>query len=515
MLKKLPIGIQDFRKLREENCIYVDKTEILLKLITEGSYYFLSRPRRFGKSLMISTLAEIYEGSKELFEGLYIYDKIEWKKRPVIRVDFTADTFKKISLEEAITNMLRLNYEKYGLTIKEKTNRAQLRDLIMQLHEKTGEKVSLLIDEYDKPIIDYLENIPKAVENRETLRDFYGIIKPMDPHLEFVILTGVSKFSKVSIFSELNNLNDITTNFKYSTIAGLTKEEIDFSFIEYKKVAAETLSISTEELDSKLKFWYDGYSWDNEKSVYNPFSLLSFFNGLSFENYWFATGTPTFLVNFIRDKGISAEQIEKTEVDSIFFDRFDIERLDIISLMFQTGYLTIKDRDKDGFYHLDYPNEEVRRSFTGHLLGSYAEKEPSETSVITRNLLKAFRSNDMESFEDNINALFSSIPYQIFIKKREAYYHSIIYLILKMLGVYIDAEVSVSKGRIDATIKTDDYLYVLEFKVLPQTADDAINQIVEKGYCEPFKTDKRDKFMLGISFDPEKKAVAEMKVEKF
>lgn len=515
MLKKLPIGIQDFRELITGNYIYVDKTEVLFRLISEGKYYFLSRPRRFGKSLMISTLAEIYEGSKELFKGLYIYDKIEWKKRPVIRVDFTSGSFKEVPLSNLLTEIVDKHAAKYEVTLTKTDNRGRLGELIEKLHEKTGEKAALLIDEYDKPIIDYLENIPKAVENRETLRDFYGIIKPMDPHLEFVILTGVSKFSKVSIFSELNNLYDITTHKDFGTIAGLTKEEIDFSFREYKEVASESLSISISELDSQLKYWYDGYSFEGFTRVYNPFSMLSFFGGKEFKNYWFATGTPTFLVNFIRDKGISAEQIEKTEVDSIFFDRFDIERLDIISLMFQTGYLTIKDRDKDGFYHLGYPNEEVRRSFTGHLLGSYAEKEPSETGVITKNLLKAFRSNDMESFQDNINALFSSIPHQIFIKKREAYYHSIIYLILKILGVYIDAEVSVSKGRIDAVIKTDDYLYVLEFKMLPKTSIDAINQIKEKGYCEPFKTDKRDKFMLGISFDPEKKELTEMKVEKF
>jgi hypothetical protein len=515
MKRMLPIGIQDFKELRSRNCVYVDKTQIIYKLITEGKYYFLSRPRRFGKSLLISTLNEIYEGNQELFEGLFIYDKIEWKKRPVIRIDFTSDSFKKLGLEYAITNILRLNYEKYGLEITEKTNRAQFRDLIIKLHEKTGEKVALLIDEYDKPIIDYLTELDKAEENREILRDFYGIIKPMDPYTEFVILTGVTKFSKVSIFSELNNLEDITTGNSYSTIVGLAKEEIDENFKDYEKDVLETLKLSKAELDKELKSWYDGYSWDNKNSLYNPFSVLNFFKNREFKNYWFATGTPTFLINFIRDNGVNPKELENIKVNEIFFDKFDLKKMDIKSLMFQTGYLTIKDRDARGFYHLSYPNKEVRDSFTGHLLSGYSSKNISDIGEITSNLLDALEENDIENFQKNINSLFSSIPNEIFIKNREAYYHSLVYLTLKMIGIYIITEVSISTGRIDALIKTDDYLYLIEFKMLPKTPKDAIAQIKEKGYADPYKTDKRQKFMVGVSFDADSKKFQDIEVEEF
>ena len=515
MKKILPIGIQDFKELRERNCIYVDKTEILKKLITEGKYYFLSRPRRFGKSLTISTLNEIFEGNKELFKGLFIYDKIEWKKRPVIRIDFTSDTYKKFGLDDAISNILRLNYEKYGLTTTEKTNRAKFRDLITQLHAKYNEKVALLIDEYDKPIIDYMTDIDKAEENRDILRDFYGIIKPMDPHLEFVILTGVTKFSKVSIFSELNNLEDITTDANFGTIVGLTKEEIEANFNDYEAESLKKLNFSKDEFYKELKNWYNGYSWDNKTQVYNPFSVLNFFKKQEFSNYWFATGTPTFLIDFIKEKGISPENFERAAVPSIFFDKFDLRRIDIKSLMFQTGYLTIKDKDEDGFFILDYPNKEVRDSFIGHLLSDYSEKDISEIGEITSNLLKALRKNNIKAFQKNINALFSSIPHQIFIKNTEAYYHSLIFLILKMIGIYIECEVSTSEGRVDAVIKTDSYLYVLEFKMMPKTAGDAIAQIKEKGYAEPYKTDSREKFMLGISFDADTKRFQAVEVEGF
>ncbi|MFO7735135.1 MAG: AAA family ATPase, partial [bacterium] len=345
MLKTLPIGIQNFRELRKRNALYVDKTEVLHKLITEGKYYFISRPRRFGKSMMISTLAEIFEGNRELFEGLYIHDKIQWKEHPVIRVDFTSDSYKKLGVESAIDEILDVTAEKYGVELTKKSNRGRLGELIKKLHDKTGEKVALLVDEYDKPIIDYLHETDTAVEHRDILRDFYGVIKPMDPHLEFVILTGVSKFSKVSIFSELNNLEDITTTERYAEIAGLTKKEVDRYFADYKKHMTKHLQMTERELDEELGYWYDGYCWDEKTHLFNPFSILHFFKYEKFDNYWFESGTPTFLVNFIRDHGISARSVENKAVDDNFFNKFDIENPDIISLLFQTGYLTIREKD--------------------------------------------------------------------------------------------------------------------------------------------------------------------------
>ncbi len=416
---------------------------------------------------------------------------------------------------------LLLNANKYGIALRSekkllKENAGNVfGELVEKLHEKTGEKVVILVDEYDKPIIDYLDNVDKAEENRETLRDFYGVIKPLDPHTEFVILTGVSKFSKVSIFSELNNLRDITTSSHYSTIAGLTKEEINENFQDYETEVLKHLNLTKKEFDKELEEWYDGYSWDSEKNVYNPFSVLNFFQEQKFQNYWFATGTPEFLVNFIRDNSIDPEELEKVEVDSMFFEKFDLRNLDIKALMFQTGYLTIKGIDKYGFYLLNYPNKEVRDSFSGHLLSGLAGKDVVSTSQITKNLLRSLDTNNIPDFQKNINALFSSIPHQIFIKNKESYYHSLVYLIIKMIGIYIDAEVCTSEGRIDAVIKTDDYLYVMEFKMLPDTPEDAVNQIKEKGYARPYAGDSRTKFMVGISFDAETKRFEDFVTEEF
>jgi len=333
----------------------------------------------------------------------------------------------------------------------------------------------------------------------------------MDPHLHFVILTGVTKFSKVAIFSDLNNLLDITTSASFSTIVGLTKEEIDENFKEYIEETCKILNLSSSAFHEKLKFWYNGYSWDCKKFVYNPFSILRFFVDKAFENFWFATGTPTFLVDFIRNKGIQAQDIENRTVDSIFFDKFDIEKIDIISLMFQTGYLTIKSRDEYGFYTLDYPNEEVRNSFSSHLLESYSGQEQSDIGTTTRTLINAINKADFELFTDSLNALFASIPHQIFIEKFEAYYHSIIYLALKLLGVYIDCEISTNKGRIDAVIKTKTHIFVIEFKLTKAT--DAINQIKEKGYHEQFKNDSRQTVLVGIAFSKRRKKISGYLVE--
>ncbi|MFO7735183.1 MAG: AAA family ATPase, partial [bacterium] len=351
MLKTLPIGIQNFSKLRKGNYLYVDKTEVLYRLITEGSYYFISRPRRFGKSMMISTLAEIFEGNRNLFEGLYIHDKIQWKEHPVIRIDFSRTKFKDIGVRAALVKILVANAEKYGIPLRDEQTLLKegagniLGELIEKMHDKTGEKVALLVDEYDKPIIDYLHETDTAVEHRDILRDFYGVIKPMDPYLEFVILTGVSKFSKVSIFSELNNLHDITRSRNFGDIAGLTKKEIDDNFEEYKQRTAQTLNMNPSSFEKELETWYDGYCWDEKTHVFNPFSILTFFQEQTFDNYWFESGTPTFLVNFIRDHGISARSVENKAVDDNFFNKFDIENPDIISLLFQTGYLTIREKD--------------------------------------------------------------------------------------------------------------------------------------------------------------------------
>ncbi|MBI4649170.1 MAG: AAA family ATPase [Bacteroidia bacterium] len=502
-MKKLPIGKQNFADPIEENYLYVDKTEYIYKLISRGSVYFLSRPRRFGKSLTVSTLEEIFKGNKELFKGLYIYDKLDWEKYPVIYIDFSKIDFKQKKLDVSLSDLLDRIAASYQIKLVDDTLKTKFNDLLEQFGSKR--KVAVLIDEYDKPIIDYIERgqTSNALENREILKNFYSALKGNDGNIKFLFITGVSKFSKVSIFSDLNHLTDITIDDNFSKLVGITQDEVESNFADYLEEAAKKHKKTEKEILLDIRDWYDGYSWNGNDFVYNPFSLINYFSKLQFRNYWFATGTPTFLINALKNQKKLPEHTGNILVGDSFFDKFDIEDIDIVSLMFQSGYLTIKSSDDFGGYWLDYPNREVEKSFFNQLMEIYSYSHLSGTTQAIQYILRGLYNNDWDTIVKNLNILFASIPYQIFEADKEFYYHSIIHTVLSIVGVDIHSEMQTSTGRIDTVIKNDKYIYIVEFKM--GEASEALQQIREKEYHKPFLNDSRQIVLVGVGFDKARK----------
>jgi hypothetical protein len=510
-MKNLPIGIQTFSKFKTGNYLYIDKTREIHQLLSEGGeYYFLSRPRRFGKSLLVSTLLEIFSGNKELFKDLWIYDKIQWEKYPVIHLDFTEISFKTPEvLENSLKRFVHDYAGHYGLTTdKERDYKEAFVKLIKELSVKG--RVVILIDEYDKPIINHVENqeIEKAKEMRNVLKNFYGVIKGLDEYLRFVFITGVSKFSKVSVFSDLNNLRDVTLSGQFSTLLGYTEEELQHYFDRHIEIMADELDFSKSRLIENIRKWYNGYSWDGKNFVYNPFSILNLFKEKTFENFWFSTGTPSFLINIIKNKRHDITGFEELPVSSYAFDSFEIDNMDISALLFQTGYLTIKKiylkREKKR-YRLSYPNKEVRDSFLTYLFRDYTQKDVALTSKVIDRVVEAIEENSLDRLMEELKALFASIPYHIFIGEKEAYYHTVIYLILKLAGADVKPEDSTNIGRIDAVFETQTRVYIMEFKI--GSEQEALEQIKKMKYYEKYFSRGKEIVLVGIGFDPEKRNI--------
>ena len=514
MLKRLPIGEQDFAGLVEFNAIYADKTELIYNLSNLSKYVFLSRPRRFGKSLLISVLKNLFEGKKELFKGLWIEDKIDWKPVPVIRIDFTRIDFATKVLDDALDFALQDNAEKYKVELRGESLKERFINLIADLRNKTGERVVVLIDEYDKPIIEYINEPAKAEENRMILRNFYGVIKACSEMLRFVFIIGISRFSKLSIFSELNNLVDISMDKNFAAICGFTKEDLDKYFGEYKDAACEELGLSRAELDEKIGFWYDGYKFDGRTHIYNPFSMLNFFAAKEFKNFWFESGLPKLLVDFIYKNGVDVKSFDNAMISEEALNNFDVNKINLKALMFQTGYLTIAERNEFGQYILNYPNEEVRRSFTRYLLDNFAETEQQDLDERKAALFRSLQICDIDGFIAGVNSLLASIPYQIIPKENENYYSSLIYVLLRTLGYMVISELSSYHGRADAVIKTKDYIYIFEYKMAPITAAEGINQIKTQGYADEFMSDPRKKIVVSFVVDREKRQIAEYLAEE-
>ena len=512
MKQKLPIGIQHFEDIRTRNLLYVDKTEVIYRLTESGKFFFLSRPRRFGKSLTLSTLKALFKGQKELFDGLWIQDRWDWTEQyPVVPISFSSIGYKTLGLEKALHNVLDKQAKEHGLQLTTNGYDQKFEELIRKLSKKN--KVVLLIDEYDKPIIDYLTDLPQAKENQKILKSFYSIIKDAGNNIRFLMITGVSKFSKVSIFSELNNLTDLTIHPKFTTLVGYTQSELEHYFEEGLVELTGVLAPTKAELLALIKTWYNGYSWDGENFVYNPFSILSFFGAGKFRNFWFSTGTPTFLINLLKERNLY--NIGEMEVGEAAFDSFDIENMDTYSLLFQTGYLTIKAiEDAFGLFTLDYPNREVKDSMLQYLVAGFNHGSYAQTTPIVLTLRKAFLANDCDKIISIINSLFKSIPSYIFIKEKEAYYHSVVFLVFQYLGQFIEAEVNTSDGRIDAVVQTDTHIYVLEFK-LDESADAAIQQIQTKGYIDKYQNVGKQIVGLGINFSSTSKSVDGWKIENY
>lgn len=514
-MKKLPIGIQTFSELIKDGYLYVDKTKDIYNLIAGGGkYYFFSRPRRFGKSLLISTLKEMFSGNKELFKGLWIYDKIAWQKFPVVHIDLTSIAYDN---DELLKKSLEQELEKigkpHGIHLTSLNYKTKFKELIDKMSVQG--RVAVLVDEYDKPIIDKIDEAEIVKGNREVLREFYSILKSADEHIEFVLLTGVSKFSRVSVFSGLNNLNDITLDGKFSTMLGYTQEELETFFKERIERMSKALGMETAQLVMEIKNWYNGYSWDGRHFVYNPFSVLNLFSREQFDNYWFATGTPTFLVNLIKEKKSRIVEFEQKTVDNTVFESFDIENIGILPLLFQTGYLTIKEvkrlklRNK---YILSYPNEEVKEAFLKHLLAGITNAPVTDLGGRVFDMVEHILSNNIGGFFSVLKTVFSSIPYNIFIEDRESYYHTVVYLALSLVGVSIKSEIQTHTGRIDAVLETDSHIYVMEFKL--GTSEEALNQVIEKKYYLPYLRSDKTVILLGVGFDIESRNISDYKVEE-
>ena len=508
-MKKLPLGIQSFSEIITEKYLYVDKTEQIGKLIEGGKYIFLSRPRRFGKSLLVSTLAEIFSGNKSLFQGLAIYEQIEWATYPVIVIDFNLISFHNEEVfRTSLSSFLDDIAVKYEVVLTKVFVKDKFADLIEKIHNKTQQKVVVLVDEYDKPIVNYIDDIAQAGKNREILKEFFGVLKSQDAFLRFVFLTGVSKFSRVSIFSELNNLRDITLSKGFATLLGYTQTELEIYFkTEIQKLGVE-LGLKKASLLAKIKTWYDGYSWNAKETVYNPFSILNLFAEQQFDNYWFASGTPSFLMQLIKKTAFDVTELENKKVPKIVFDSYKIENINIFALLFQTGYLTITNiaqKTRTIQYILNYPNFEVKEAFVTFLFESFTQNGLEDIQPLAEDLRMYLQNENLEGFINIIRALFAKIPYPLHIEQ-EAYYHSLFYMIAVLMGIEIDLEVLTDKGRVDGVLALSDKIYLIEFKYgkagtkMDTLTSNAIKQIKDKNYAQRFGTDSRPLHFLGVGF---------------
>ena len=508
-MKNLPIGIQTFSDIIQNDYLYVDKTEKIFDLVKNPKgVYFLSRPRRFGKSLLISTLNEIFEGEKKLFRGLWIYKAdLAWEKHPVVKIDFSKSKARNgDELINYIVYQLDKTAQLYGITLEQTQYDIKFDELLTKLSGIN--KVVILIDEYDKPIIDNIENKELAIELREILKGFYTIIKACDEHIRFVLLTGVSKFSKAGVFSGLNNLKDISMNAGYSSLLGITRQEMESCFKKHIDQFLKSEGIDKSELIKKITYWYDGFCFSRSgEKIFNPFSLLLLFDNVEFGNYWFESATPSFLIKLIKEKNFDIIKIQNLEVREENLSTYEIEDLSILPLLFQTGYLTIKGYDNDFMtYILGYPNFEVENSFQYALLRSYSY---TETNGYLISLIRALRNDDFEIFFDTLRVFFANIPYDLQINK-EKYYQTIFYLIFSLIGLKVKAEVKTNKGRIDAVIIDKD-IYIFEFK-FNGDKNKALSQIKEKKYFEKYQNTGMEIYLFGVEFTD--RNVGEWMVEK-
>jgi len=508
-MKKLPIGIQSFETIITEDYLYIDKTKNIYNLINSGRIYFLSRPRRFGKSLLISTLEAIFTGQKELFKDLWIYDQdYDWQEYPIIKISFGGKLYDN---EEALKDYIKLQLDtianNYNIKLQNNRHDDKFAELIRKLSQIN--KVVILIDEYDKAMLDVIENIELSKTNRETLRGFYSVIKETDQYLKFVLLTGVSKFSKVSVFSGLNNLNDLTMDTRYAEMLGYTQKELEHYFTDRIDILAEHEQLKRNELLDKIKHWYNGYRFSKEKTrVYNPFSTLLLFDKNDFTNHWFTTGTPTFLLNIIKKNKYTALDIDSIESSTEVFDSYDIDNLNVEPLLYQTGYLTICDYNKErDTYKLGYPNYEVKNSFLKRLVNLFSAVSTPLISSHLYKLIDSLTANNLDNFFESLEVFFANIPYDIQIST-EKYYQSVFYLVFTLIGLIIEAEVKTNKGRIDAVIVLEDSIYIFEFK-LAGSKEEALNQIKEREYYQKYQNSNKKIVLVGVEFDSEKRNIGE------
>ena len=504
-LKNLPIGIQDFESLINDGYLYVDKTAIMHRLVSTGRYYFLSRPRRFGKSLLISTLKAYFLGKKDLFKGLAV-EQLEqkWTVHPVLHLDLNTAKYKEPGkLNMVLNNALSQWEEIYGARPSEADFGMRFEGVIQRAYEKTGERVVVLVDEYDKPLLETIGNEALQEDYRSTLKSFYGALKSKDGCIKFAMLTGVTKFGKVSVFSDLNNLNDISLDNDYYNICGISEEELKGVFEPYVNRLAEARKMTQSEAYSELKRNYDGYHFTDETpGMYNPFSLLNALQKRTFGSYWFETGTPSYLVELMQDQDMKLWNITKKLVSSDVLNSVDIATTEPISVIFQSGYLTIKGykNEYDG-YLLGFPNEEVKRGFLRYLIPRYTSVRPSDTAFEIESFVEEVKGGDISGFMTRLESFFANTPYDL-IKDTENHYQNVLFILCNLCGLYTKAEFHTSNGRVDMTIETPDYVYIFEFKY-NGSAEEAMEQIKDKNYAQPFMASGKKVALIGANFSGE------------
>lgn len=515
--RKLPIGIQSFEKLRSEGFLYVDKTALVYRLVKAGIPCFLSRPRRFGKSLLLSTLEAYFKGKKELFEGLAI-EQLEhnWFEYPVLHLSLNAE---KYDSRERLEKMLELQLESwetmYGVDKGTMTYSGRFSTVLRRAYEQTGRRVVVLIDEYDKPMLQTFDNTDLQDDFRKTLTAFYTVLKDADPYLQFVFITGVTKFAQMGIFSTFNQLNDISFDLEYNTLCGMTRTEIEATFEPELKALAEQSETTYDEAVEQLTRQYDGYRFTPEKGftlMFNPFSVLSALAKSRFGDYWFASGTPTFLVDILKRTEFDLRQLDGIEVTSALLSDDRANITNPVPMIYQSGYLTIKSFDKRfRTYTLGFPNEEVKFGFLNFAAPFYTPVASNDTTFYIGKFIHELESGDTEAFLTRLSCFFADFPYELN-EKTERHYQVVFYLVFKLMGQFTQAEVRTATGRADAVVKTPDYIYVFEFK-LHGTAEEALKQIDDKGYLLPYTVDGRRLVKVGVAFDAEKRNLGEWLID--
>ena len=509
-----PIGIQNFEKIRKDGYVYVDKTALIYQLVKSGSYYFLSRPRRFGKSLLISTLQAYFEGKKELFKGLAMETlEKEWVKRPILHLDLNIE---KYDTRESLDNILEktlAGWESlYGANPSERSFSLRFAGIIQRACEQTGHRVAILVDEYDKPMLQAIGDEELQKYYRNTLKPFYGVLKTMDGCIKLGFLTGVTKFGEISVFSDLNNLMDLSMDRRYIALCGITEEELYGNFEEDIHRLAAARGMTNEETCIELKECYDGYHFThNVPGIYNPFSLLNTFSKLEFGNYWFETGTPTYLVELLKRNHYDLERMANEETDadvlnSIYGDESPIP------VIYQSGYLTIKDYDRRfGIYRLGFPNREVEEGFIKFLLPFYTRMNKVEAPFEIRKFVNEIETGQPDAFFQRLGSFFADTPYEL-ARDLEVHYQNVLFIVFKLVGFYVQVENHTSEGWVDLVLQTDKFIDVMEFK-LDGTAEEALRQINEKHYARPFEADSRKLFKIGVNFSKETRNIEKWLVE--
>lgn len=514
-----PVGIQSFEQIRTHDFVYVDKTAEIYDLVRRPGYYFLARPRRFGKSLLLSTLAAYFEGKRNLFEGLAI-DHIQpgpWEARPVVRLDLSGRNFETPGdFRDYVRGCLENLEKRFGLPTESTDISVKFAGIVTGLHEQSGRKVAILIDEYDSPMTGNMSREIVQNQIRDELYGFYSVIKTLSEHIHFCILTGVTRFGKLSIFSALNNLDDISMTNEFSTICGITEEELKKELRPGVEYLAKTRRCSFEKALSMLKRYYDGYHFSEALiDIYNPFSLFRALKYGKIENYWFETGTPTMLVDYLKNPLRDISDFNGMKVTRDALSSVSLIRPQTVALLYQTGYLTIKSYEFDNDrYVIGFPNREVESGFFSSLLPIYADMQRAETDSVIARLTDAVRGGDVTGVVTHLSDFIASIPSDLHrhTGSYESHYQLIIYLLFRLIGLDVKVEYQTSDGYIDILMQTPDYVYVMELKVRGSAAD-AIRQIDEKGYAEQFKGDSRHLFRIGMSFCTDTHRISDSIVE--